>query len=58
MNLEKEINTLHSEINELKKLSDSQEVVSDYVKLSELLNQISEKQDTLDSLETEWLELS
>lgn len=58
MNLEKGIDALQNEINNLKNLSSSQEIVSDYVRLSEILDEISEKQNELDLLETQWLELS
>ena len=58
MNLEKEIGILQNEIEGLKFLSASQDVVSDYVRLSEILDEISNKQNELDELETQWLELS
>lgn len=58
MNIEKEISTLQNEIDELKTLSASEEIVSDYIRLSEILDEISIKQDELDTLETQWLELS
>ncbi|MCH5170648.1 MAG: ABC-F family ATP-binding cassette domain-containing protein [Oscillospiraceae bacterium] len=58
MNLEKEIGILQNEIEDLKILSASQDVVSDYVRLSEILDEISNKQNKLDELETQWLELS
>lgn len=58
MNLEKEIGILQNEIEGLKILSASQDVVSDYVRLSEILDEISNKQNKLDELETQWLELS
>lgn len=58
MNIEKEIGILQNEIDELKILSASEETVSDYIRLSEILDEISNKQDELDALETQWLELS
>lgn len=58
MNIEKEIGILQNEIDELKMLSASEETVSDYIRLSEILDEISIKQDELDALETQWLELS
>ena len=58
MNLEKEIGILQNEIDELKILSSSEEIVSDYIRLSEILDEISNKQNELDELETQWLELS
>lgn len=56
--LEKEIATLENEINGLRELSASEDVVSDYQKLSEILSEIEEKQKSLDEKEAEWLELS
>lgn len=56
--LEKEIATLEAEINELKELSASAEVVSDYQRLSEILAEIEEKQKTLDEKEAEWLQVN
>ena len=58
MNIEKEMNALQVEIDGLKSLSVSDEYVSDYVRLSEILSEISDKQSRLDALETQWLELS
>lgn len=58
LNLEKEINSLQNEIDELKVLSASEEIVSDYIRLSEILSDIENKQSQLDTLETQWLELS
>lgn len=58
MNIEKEMGALQSEIDSLKAQSVSEETASDYVRLSEILNEIEEKQAQLDELETQWLELS
>lgn len=58
MNIEKEISALQSEIDNLKAASSSEETASDYVRLSEILNEIETKQAQLDLLETQWLELS
>lgn len=58
MNIEKEISALQSEIDSLKAASASEETASDYVRLSEILNEIETKQAQLDLLETQWLELS
>lgn len=58
MNIEKEISALQSEIDSLKAVSASEETASDYVRLSEILNEIETKQAQLDLLETQWLELS
>lgn len=58
MNIEKEISALQSEIDGLKAASASEETASDYVRLSEILNEIETKQAQLDLLETQWLELS
>lgn len=58
MNIEKEISALQSEIDSLKAVSASEETASDYVRLSEILNEIDTKQAQLDLLETQWLELS
>lgn len=58
MNIEKEISALQSEIDGLKTVSASEETASDYVRLSEILNEIETKQAQLDLLETQWLELS
>lgn len=58
MNIEKQIGILQNEIDELRILSASEETVSDYIRLSEILDEISTKQDELDTLETQWLELS
>lgn len=54
----KEIESLEAEISELKELSATQEVVTDYQRLGEILNEIKEKEDKLEELELQWLELS
>lgn len=58
MNIEKEMSALQNEIDNLKTQSASEETASDYVRLSEILNEIETKQAQLDLLETQWLELS
>ena len=55
--LSKEIETLESEIEELKALSATEEIVTDYVKLGEVLEEIKQKEATLEEKEIEWLEL-
>lgn len=56
--LQKEIDTLEAEINALKELSASEQVVSDYQQLNDILEQIRQKEIKLDEIETEWLDLS
>ena len=56
--LSKEIENSEKEIARLKELSASEEVVTDYIKLGEILEEISEKENELEALELEWLELS
>lgn len=56
--ISKEIETLEKEIDNLKKLSASDEVVTDYQKLSEVLKDIETKEEKLEELELQWLELS
>ncbi len=58
MNTEKEIEYLQSEINELKKLIESPDIASDYEKLSEILAELKIKENSLEELETLWLELA
>ena len=58
MNTEKEMETLQTEIDELKQLIESPEVASDYEKLSEILAEIKTKEEQLEELETLWLELA
>ncbi len=56
--LSKEIEALESEIEELKELSATEEIVTDYVKLGEVLEEIKQKETALEQKETEWLELA
>lgn len=56
--LSKEIEALESEIEELKALSATEEIVTDYVKLGEVLEEIKQKEAALEEKEIEWLELS
>ena len=56
--LSKEIQTLEEEIASLKELSASEEVVTDYQRLSEVLEQIKEKENMLEEFENQWLELN
>ena len=56
--LSKEIENLENKISELKGLSASEEIVTDYLRLNEVLEEISEKEAELEALELEWLELS
>lgn len=56
--LSKEIENIETEIAQLKELSATEEYVTDYQKLSEILNKISEKEERAEELEFEWLELS
>lgn len=58
MNVEKEIEVLQNEIDELKQLIESSDVSSDYQKLSEILAEIKIKEESLEELETLWLELA
>ncbi len=58
MNLEKEIETLQGEINKLKQLIDNPEISSDYTRLSEILGDIQDKENTLEDLENQWLDLA
>ena len=58
MNTEKEINTLQEEINELKELCNDPDISSDYARLSKILDEIKTKEETLEELETLWLELA
>lgn len=54
--LQKEIDTLETEISDLKELSATDEVVTDYQELEKVLQKIEEKEKALEILETEWLE--
>ena len=56
--LSKEIEALEGEIEELKALSATEEIVTDYVKLGEVLEEIKQKEAALEEKEIEWLELS
>ncbi len=58
MNIEKELETLQNEIASLKSRCEDPDVSSDYQKLSEILNNIKEKEEKLEELETLWLELA
>ncbi|MDD6271219.1 MAG: hypothetical protein PUA67_04170, partial [Ruminococcus sp.] len=56
--LSKEIEALENEIEELKALSATEEIVTDYVKLGGVLEEIKQKEAALEEKEIEWLELS
>ena len=58
MNTEKEIEILQGEINELKLLIENPDVSSNYTRLSEILEEIKIKEDSLEELENLWLELA
>ena len=58
MNVEKEMENLQNEIASLKSQCEDPDVSSDYQKLSEILNNIKEKEEKLEELETLWLELA
>ena len=58
MNTEKEITLLQNEINELKELCNDPDISSNYSRLSEILEEIKTKEETLEKLETLWLELA
>lgn len=58
LNTEKEINKLTCEIEELKLKCEKPNISCNYEKLSELLNEINEKQSVLSTLEETWLELA
>ena len=58
MNIEKEIEIVQHEIDELKKLIESPDVSSDYTRLSEILEKIKVKEEELEELENIWLELA
>ncbi len=57
MNVEKEMENLQNEITSLKAQCEDPEISSDYKKLSEILNNIKEKEEFLEELENIWLEL-
>ncbi len=58
MNVEKEIEALQNNVNELKEMINLPEVASDYEKLSQLLEEIKIKEAELEELENIWLELA
>lgn len=58
MNTEKEITALQNDVNNLKELCNDPDVSSDYSRLSEILEEIKTKEETLEELETLWLELA
>ncbi len=58
MNTEKEMTALQNEINDLKELCNNPDISSDYARLSEILEEIKTKEETLEELETLWLELA
>ena len=58
MNTEKEMETLQGEIDELKQLIECPDVSSDYARLSEILEEIKNKEEQLEELENLWLELA
>ena len=58
MNVEKEMTILQNDVNNLKELCNDPDVSSDYSRLSEILEEIKTKEETLEELETLWLELA
>ena len=58
LNTEKEIEALQQQINVLKNMIEQPEIASDYEKLSEILDEIKIKEESLEELETLWLELA
>jgi len=58
MNTEKEMSALQTKINNLKELCNDPDISSDYARLSEILEEIKAKEETLEELETLWLELA
>ncbi len=58
MNIEKEIDVLQTEVDELKQLIETPDISSNYEKLSEILEKIKVKEEQLEELETIWLELA
>ena len=58
INVEKEMENLQNEIASLKTQCEDPDVSSDYQKLSEILNNIKEKEEKLEELENIWLELA
>jgi ATP-binding cassette subfamily F protein 3 len=57
MNIEKEMETLQNDIALLKSQCEDPDISSDYQKLSEILNNVKEKEEALEKLENTWLEL-
>ncbi len=58
MNTEKEMEALQGEIDELKNLIEDPDISSDYARLSEILEEIKIKEESLEELENLWLELA
>ena len=58
LNVEKEMDNLQDEIKNLKQLMEGPDVVSNYARLSEILEEIKMKEEQLEELETFWLELA
>lgn len=58
LNVEKEMDNLQDEIKNLKQLMEDPDVVSNYARLSEILEEIKMKEEQLEELETFWLELA
>ncbi len=58
LSLEKDMNLLQQELDDLRELCNSPEVSSDYARLSEILDEIKEKEGQLEELEIQWLELA
>ncbi|MEG2396108.1 MAG: ABC-F family ATP-binding cassette domain-containing protein [Oscillospiraceae bacterium] len=56
--LQKDINSLSEEIENLKAISESPEIASDYQKITDFLEEINEKEKLLEEYENEWLELT
>ena len=57
LNIEKEMESLQNEIDNLKQLIEDPDVSSDYARLTEILDEINQKEFQLEDLETLWLEL-
>ncbi len=58
LNIEKEMDFLQNEIDDLKQLIEDPDVSSDYTRLTEILDEIKQKEVQLEELETIWLELA
>ncbi len=58
LNIEKEMDCLQNEIDDLKQLIEDPDVSSDYTRLTEILDEIKQKEVQLEELETIWLELA